>query len=59
MDKSNIELAVDVLVAALQSGKLTSYQPDDVAAFFKIIHAQICSSKAIENHDYESPVLNK
>ena len=51
MGKSNIELAVDVLVAALQSGKLPSYQPDDVAAFFKIIHSQIYSSNAIENHE--------
>ena len=54
MGKSNIELAVDVLVAALQSGKLPSYQPDDVALYLDTIYKQICSSTAKQDSEASS-----
>ena len=58
MSKSNIEYAVEVLVAALQSGKLPSYEPHNVAEFFKVIHSQICSSYNMESNSGEqSPIL--
>ena len=57
MNKSYIDLAVDVLVAALQSGKLPSYKPHDVAKFLDIIYQQICSSTKYQDNDASSAVI--
>ena len=54
MNKPYIDLAVDVLIAALQSGKLPSYQPDDVAAYLDTIYKQICSSTTAQGSDSTS-----
>ena len=54
MNKPYIDLAVDVLVAALQSGKLPSYQPDDVASYLDTIYKQICSSTTVQGSDSTS-----
>ncbi len=56
MSKHFIDLAVDVLVAALQSGKLPSYEPHDVATYLDIIYAQICSSTQ-NNRDNSEPTV--
>ena len=54
MGKPYIDLAVDVLVAALQSGKLPSYQPDDVASYLDTIYKQIWSSTTVQGSDSTS-----
>ena len=54
MGKPYIDLAVDVLIAALQSGKLPSYQPDDVALYLDTIYKQICSSTAKQDSEASS-----